>query len=131
MKSVMFVLALTVSGCATMGSMYSDCDSKNKVFTDVAVCTKSALKADSRYGFHNGYISYANRAMAALDVLDEKVTAGAMTEKEGRYKMQEILASMQSQVAAEVNAINASSPSKSTVRTTCNISGSTADCISR
>lgn len=83
-----------------MSSMYSECDSKNKVFSDVAACTKDALKADSRYGYHNGYIGYANRAIAALDVLDEKVTAGKMTEKEARYNMQEILASMQAQIAA-------------------------------
>lgn len=128
----MAVLAtITIAGCASMGSMYSTCDQKSDKFSEVAACTKTALKADSRYGFHNGYIAYANRAMAAMDVMDEKVTAGAMTEKEARYKMQEILASMQREIAAQVNAINASMPTNSTVRTNCTTYGSNTSCTSR
>lgn len=128
----MAVLAtVTIAGCASMGSMYSTCDQKSDKFSEVAACTKAALKADSRYGFHNGYIAYANRAMAAMDVMDEKVTTGTMTEKEARYKMHEILASMQSEIVAQVNAINAATPTKTTVRTNCTTYGSNTSCTSR
>lgn len=122
-------LALILGGCASMGSMYATCDQSNERFSDVASCTKAALKADSRYGFHNGYIRYANRAMAAVDVLDEKVAARTVSEKEARYQMHEILAAMQSQIAAEVAAIDV--PTKSTVRTNCTSYGSTINCTSR
>jgi hypothetical protein len=125
------VAAIIIAGCASMGSIYSTCDQKSDKFSDVAVCTKAALRADSRYGFHNGYIAHANRAMAALDFLDEKVTTGAITEKEARYKMQEILASMQREIAAQVNAINASTPSNTSVRTNCTTYGSNTNCVSR
>ncbi len=127
--SIPALAVVVLGGCATMGSMYSTCDQQNQRFSDVASCTKAAIKADSRYGFHNGYIGYANRAMSGLDVLDEKVTARTMTEKEARYNMQEILASMQRQVAADVNAI--SMPAKSTVRTNCTTVGSNTSCTSR
>jgi hypothetical protein len=133
MKKVMRMagvgLVMTLGGCATMGSMYSSCDQKSASFAEAASCTKTALKEDSRYGFHGGYIRYANRAIAALDVLEEKVAAGAMTEKEARYNMQEVLASMQTQIASDVNAINASS--SRTIRTNCTTFGSTTNCTSR
>jgi hypothetical protein len=128
----MAILAMiAISGCASMSSMYSTCDQKSDKFSAVAACTKTALKADSRYGFHNGYIAYANRVMAAMDVMEEKVAAGSMTEKEARYNMQEILASMQREVAAEVNAMNASMPVNKTVRTNCTSYGSNVSCTSR
>lgn len=134
MKNVFHVVGVSLTfvlgGCASMGSMYSNCDQKNERFSDVATCTKAALKDDSRYGFHNGYIRNADQAMAALDMLDEKVSAGAMTEKEARYKMREILALMRAQTAAEVNAINASS-TNITVRTNCTTYGSNTTCTSR
>lgn len=123
-------LLLALGGCSSMGTMYSSCDQRNERFSEVAVCTKTALKSDSRYGFHNGYIGYANRAMAALDMLDEKVTSGTMSEKEARYKMQEILASMQAQIASEVNAIDVPS-TRSTIRTNCTAIGSSISCTSR
>lgn len=129
--SIAAFTAASIVGCATTGSMYSACDQKSEKFSEVTACTKAALKADSRYGFHNGYIAYANRAMAALDVMDEKVAAGQMTEKEARYNMQEILASQQREIAAQVNAINASMPSKKTLRTNCTTYGSTTNCTSR
>jgi len=125
------IAVAAITGCASMGSMYSTCDQKSDKFSEVTACTKTALRADSRYGFHNGYIGYANRAMAAMDVMDEKVTAGTMTEKEARYKMQEILASMQREVAAQVNAINASIPTNTTVRTHCTTYGSNTSCTSK
>lgn len=128
--AVGFSILLALGGCSTMGTMYSSCDQKNERFSEVAACTKTALKSDSRYGFHNGYIGYANRAMAALDMLDEKVTSGVIGEKEARYKMQEILASMQTQIASEVNAIDVPS-SRSAVRTNCTAIGSSISCTSR
>ncbi len=69
--------------------------------------------------------------MAALDVMDEKVAAGQMTEKEARYNMQEILASQQREIAAQVNAINASMPARTTVRTNCTTYDSNTNCTSR
>lgn len=127
-----FVVAL--SGCATVTSMYSDCDSKYQVFADVAQCTKSALKSDSRYSFHKGYQANANRASSALDYLEEKVATGAMSEKEARFKVQEILAAMRAQDMAEFEAITANNPAfqrSPTVRTTCNTFGGTTNCTSR
>ena len=129
--SIAAFIGVSIAGCASTQSMYSACDQKSEKFSEVAACTKAALKADSRYGFHNGYIAYANRAIAALDVMDEKVAAGQMTEKEARYNMQEILASQQREIAAQVNAINASMPSKTTIRTNCTTYGSTTNCTSR
>ncbi len=46
-----------IVGCASTQSMYSACDQKSERFTEVAACTKAALRADSRYGFHSGYIA--------------------------------------------------------------------------
>lgn len=128
---LLVISTVFIVGCASMGSMYSACDQKNKKFSDVSVCTKTALKADSRYGFHNGYIAYANRAMAALDMIDEQVASGQMTEKEAHYKMQELLASMQREIAAEVDAIIASMPARKTIRTNCTTYGSVINCTSR
>lgn len=125
------IVALFIPGCASMGSMYATCDQKNDRFSEVATCTKAALKADSRYGFHNGYITFANRAMAAIDVMEERVVAGTISEREARYKMHELLASMQREIAAQVNAINASMPINSTVKTNCTTYGSNTSCTSR
>lgn len=118
-----------LSGCASVSSMYSDCDSKNQRFSDIATCTKSALKADSRYGFHKGYQASANRAMANLDFLEEKVAAGAMTEKEARFRVQELLAAMRSQDMAEFAAIQASQ--QPTIKTRCTTLGGITNCTSK
>lgn len=136
MKTLPSILlaAVTLSGCATVTSMYAECESRHQPFADVSQCTKSALRSDSRYGFHKGYQANANRAVAALDYLEEKVAAGAMSEKEARFRVQEILAAMRAQDNAEFEAITANNPAfqrSPTVRTTCSTVGGTTNCTSR
>lgn len=135
MRLIILAAATVISGCAQMGTMYSACDQQHDRFADVSACTKAAIKADSRYSFHNGYISNANRAMAAMDMLEEKVTSGSMTDKEARYQMHELMAQMQAQIAAQVNAINSATQSQQTkpIRTNCQIDSytNTARCVSR
>lgn len=136
MKIWLFIIAsaVTLSGCATVTSMYADCESKYRLFAEVTQCTKLALKSDSRYSFHKGYQSNANRATAALDFLEEKVTTGAMSEKEARFRVQEILAAMRAQDMAEFEAITTNNPAfqrSPTVRTNCTTFGGTTNCTSR
>ena len=118
-----------------MSTMYSTCDQPGRGFIEVSDCTKSAIKADSRYSWMPAYQDQANRAIAGLDMLAEKVAAGAMTEKEARYHMQELLASMRQETAAKVNAINAATQGQQSgrVRTNCQIDPytNTARCVSR
>lgn len=132
--SYAFISLIALSGCATVTSIYASCESRYQRFTDVTQCTKSALKADSRYGFHKDYQTNANRASSALDFLEEKVTAGAITEKEARFRVQEILAAMRAQDMAEFEAITVNNPAfqrSPTIRTNCNTVGGYTNCTSR
>lgn len=131
-KTIAFVV--TLSSCATATSLYSDCDSRYRAFSEVAHCTRLALKADSRYSFHKGYQANANMASAALDYLEEKVAAGTMPESEARFRMQEILTAIRAQDMARFQAVTANNPafqSSPTVRTTCNTIGGVARCVSK
>lgn len=113
-----------------MDNMYSSCNEQHASFKGVAECTATALRADSRYSFHNGYISNANRVIAALDVLEERIASGRISEKEARYQVQELLAQMHAQVVAEVNSINAATQRGQGVQTRCTTVGTRTNCTS-
>ena len=131
--SLTATIVLLLAGCASMDRMYSSCEQQHQRFADVSECAKQKITSDSRYGFHNGYIAYANRSISTLNMLEEKVESGAMTEREARYQMSELMAAMRAETAARVNAINASTQANTPVRTTCRINQytNTANCVSR
>lgn len=104
--AAVFVLA----GCATTASIFNDCDAKSRQFSEVAECTVAALKADTRYSFHKGYQASANRAIAALNYLDESVSNGTLTERQARYQAQEVLASIRAQERADFEASKVNNP---------------------
>jgi hypothetical protein len=129
--SISVIAAAVATGCATMESMYSKCDQSNAKFSEVSICTKATLKADSRYNWHMGYVAYVNRAIAAMEVMEERVTAGTLSDKEARYNTQEILASMQREIKADANAISSSIAANKSIKTNCTAYGSNTSCTSR
>lgn len=103
----MLTFALVLSGCANIGTMYTNCDAEGRKFAEVSACTKAAMRQKSDIPDPQ---RYAARTVAALDLLEERLAQGEITEKQARYQFEEFLARLKAQHDAEFDAIASGNP---------------------
>lgn len=77
---------ILLTGCANVGTMQADCESRYDKFVEIFTCTKSTVAADRRLKNHPKSKLYFLRG----EQLVEKVKAGQMTELDARAEWQQL-----------------------------------------
>jgi hypothetical protein len=122
----LLLLALILSGCATVGIYQQDCEVPHSDFGGMVACLKSSVLSDSRMNGDGRVRLYLLKA----DQLVAKVNAKEIEELDARVQLQEIYLGLKSQETAEGqrNAEIQALTKPKTIDTTCTTFGNSANC---